>query len=52
MTKDGKFDGLLLGPRLGLLYGLKLGTDEVTELGLWDRGLIGTTLGEITTWCI
>ena len=52
MTKDSKFDGLLLGSRLVLLDVLKLGTEEVNELGLLDSELIVTTLGEITTWCI
>ena len=31
---DVKFDGLLMGARLVLVYGLKLGTYKVTELGL------------------
>ena len=32
-TSNGKFDGLLLGSRLGLVDGLKMVTDKVTELG-------------------
>ena len=44
--------GFFLGARLGLVDGLKLVTDEVTEIGFWDGKLIGTTLGAITTWCI
>ena len=33
VTADSKFEGLLLGSRLGLVDGLKLGTYKVTELG-------------------
>ena len=51
-TTDGKFDSFLLGERLGLVDVLKLGTDKVTELGLWDVKLFGTTIGAIPTWCI
>ena len=52
VTADSKFEGLLLGSRLGLVNGIKLGTDKVTEIGLWDGELLGTRLGSITTWCI
>ena len=32
-TEDGKFNGLLMWARLRLVYGIKLVTDKVTELG-------------------
>ena len=51
-TEDGKFDGLLLGARLGLVDRLNINMDKVTELGFWGRKLFGTTLGVFPTWCI
>ena len=51
-TSHGKFEGLLLGARIGLFNRLKLGTYKVTEICFWDGQLLGTTLGAITTWCI
>ena len=33
VTEDGKFDGLLLGARLGLVDRLNINMDKVTELG-------------------
>ena len=49
---DSKFEGLLLGSRIGLIDGLKKGTDIVTKIGFWHGELLGTTIGSITTWCI
>ena len=49
---DVKFYGWLLVAILGLVVGIKLLTDGLTELGFWDGTLFGTTLGSIPTWCI
>ena len=42
----------MLGDRLGLVDGIKIDIEEVTELGFWDGKLLGTALGAITTWYI
>ena len=52
VTEDGKFDGLLLRARLGLVDKINLNMDKVTELGFWGRKLFVTTLGVFPTWCI
>ena len=52
VTAYGKLDFLLMGARNGLLDGLKLGTDLVTEIGFWEGKLLGTTIGSILTWRI
>ena len=51
-TADGKINVLLLGSRIVLVDGLKLGTEKVTELGVWDWKLLVTTFGSINTWYI
>ena len=38
VTADSKFEGLLLGYRLGLGDGLKLGTDKVTKKRIMGWG--------------
>ena len=37
----------MLGTSLGSIVGLELGTNECVELVLWDRKVIGATLGAL-----
>ena len=44
-TADGKFDGMFLEDLFGSVDGLEISTNAGTELGLYDKKILGTKLG-------